>query len=159
MKSRVQQRSRRWWYKFHKHMLWRPCIKWSTVTIVIAFDLISFLSTSNGLAFFLRIHYFGCITKRRKGKRIFTFCDIITLTDNAVWKLANATKFTNQWCMLVAAIIDGQPIVWTMTGTRSDFTHWTCHNILTTAIEIKWNETEKHRNRTNETQISVIVST
>lgn len=37
-----------------------------------------------------------------------------TLTNDAIWKLANATKFTNHWCMLISAIINGQPIVRTM---------------------------------------------
>lgn len=72
--------------------------------------------------------------KETKATLRFIHTYIKTLTNNAVWKLANTTKFTNQWCMLISAIINGQPIERTMSWARSNFAHWTSHNIFASMI-------------------------
>lgn len=79
-----------------------------------------------------KIPIFCRAINRGKKRSKDNLCDIDTLTNNAVRELTNTTKFTNQWCMLITAIVNSQPIVWTMLRTRSNFTHWTCHYIFTT---------------------------
>lgn len=57
----------------------------------------------------------------------------IVLTNNAEWKLAQAAEFAYQRRVLIAAIINGQPIVGAVLVARSNRPYRAGHHILTSA--------------------------